>query len=407
MTPSKVFVSIIDKVLVASKEPLPRRPKTCDPPYHSKRDEEICGDIMGRYHKEIEAYRKLMVVVANPDEVKIQLWMLNHPWTVPYDQFSSFFFKGDFYEIECEWEIKTECKDPKCQSEYTCRNEGRCCNPHQVVTLKPMRAEQKPNTIKQYKRKTDSKWINQEKGVEHLLNPEVYETREVEELPAIKEKSQLLEKINHSFGEDVVIMKCRDEGMTEIYYVGELTSHHIIVQADSIEEAVGELFISCKVLIDYYEKGESQKAEPVSDNGGGWPCISQTCGDHTDHLRGEGRCEARKAVEGQESIVCAAIWYRELDKMSDKWIPEVEGFMRPKNIQVGIVVCGYRHPSCMYTMIAITGKRSVETECGEYEQGFLTSENRFVDRKEAAIIHKANGGILHYSTEELYSEDIY
>jgi hypothetical protein len=108
-----------------------------------------------------------------------------------------------------------------------------------------------------------------------------------------------------------------------------------------------------------------------------------------------------------EKILCAAIWYKELDKMSEKWVPNVEGFMRPKNIDKGIVICGYRHPSCMYTMIAITGKRSVSIECGEYVQGFLTSENRFVDRREAAIIHIGNGHSLSYSTLELYSEDLY
>lgn len=108
-----------------------------------------------------------------------------------------------------------------------------------------------------------------------------------------------------------------------------------------------------------------------------------------------------------ENIICAAVWYKELDKMSEKWVPNVEGFMRPKNIDKGIVICGYRHPSCMYTMIAITGKRSVLTECGEYEQGFLTSENRFVDREEGAKIFVKNGGKLNYSNIELFSEDLY
>ncbi len=112
-------------------------------------------------------------------------------------------------------------------------------------------------------------------------------------------------------------------------------------------------------------------------------------------------------MDTKEYILCAAIWYKELDKMSEKWVPNVEGFMRPKNITKGIVICGYRHPSCMYTMIAITGKRSVETECGDYEQGFLTSKNRFVDREEGAKIHVENGNSLKYSTKELYSEDLY
>lgn len=108
-----------------------------------------------------------------------------------------------------------------------------------------------------------------------------------------------------------------------------------------------------------------------------------------------------------EKVICAAIWYKELDKLSEKWIPTIEGYMRPKNIDRGIVICGYRHPSCMYTMIAITGKRSVAIECGEYIQGFLTSKNRFVDRQEGAKLFILGGGELQYSSKELYSEDLY
>lgn len=117
--------------------------------------------------------------------------------------------------------------------------------------------------------------------------------------------------------------------------------------------------------------------------------------------------EVIKSKLESERIICSAIWYKDLDKMSEKWIPQVESFMRPSNIDRGIVICGYRHPSCMYTMIAITGKRSVETECGKYVQGFLTSKNRFVNREEAAKIFQNNGGKLNYSKIELFSEDLY
>ncbi len=67
-------------------------------------------------------------------------------------------------------------------------------------------------------------------------------------------------------------------------------------------------------------------------------------------------------------------------------------------------------------MIAVTGRRSVSLSledededkiAGKSIQGFLTSENRFVDRKEAAKIHVANGGKLNYSDASLYSEDLY
>jgi hypothetical protein len=79
----------------------------------------------------------------------------------------------------------------------------------------------------------------------------------------------------------------------------------------------------------------------------------------------------------------------------------------PINCNKGIVFCGFRHPHCMYSMISVTGKRSVETEVGKYVQGFLTDKNRFVDRREGAKIHIANGGKLKYSTRDLYSEDLY
>jgi len=103
-----------------------------------------------------------------------------------------------------------------------------------------------------------------------------------------------------------------------------------------------------------------------------------------------------------EIILCAAIWYKDI-----KLRRTFKHNVLPVNCDRGIVFCGFRHPHCMYSMISVIGKRSVEPEVGEYEQGFLTSKNRFVDRKEGAQIHIANGGKLGYSTVELYSEDLY
>lgn len=77
----------------------------------------------------------------------------------------------------------------------------------------------------------------------------------------------------------------------------------------------------------------------------------------------------------------------------------------PKNLSQGVVFCGFRHGQCIYTKCAVTGLRDAES--GEYTQGFLTSLNRFVDRKEGAEIHLSNGGKLNYSRTELYSEDLY
>lgn len=102
----------------------------------------------------------------------------------------------------------------------------------------------------------------------------------------------------------------------------------------------------------------------------------------------------------KEFILCAANWYKDivLKKIFDS-------NTLPFNCDRGLVFCGYRHPHCMYSMSSITGLR--QCEAGEEVQGFLTSWNRFVDRREAAKIHVANGGKLNYSTEELYSEDLY
>lgn len=107
----------------------------------------------------------------------------------------------------------------------------------------------------------------------------------------------------------------------------------------------------------------------------------------------------------EETILCAAIWYKDLPlkKQFEK------SLVLPINCDRGIVFCGYRHPHCMYSMCSITGLRSVTNAIdgvGEYVQGFLTSLNRFVNRKEGAEIHIKNGGKLHYN-DELYSEDLY
>lgn len=108
-----------------------------------------------------------------------------------------------------------------------------------------------------------------------------------------------------------------------------------------------------------------------------------------------------------EKIVCSAIWYIELPLTLTNEYIKIKPLILPKNIDRGIVFCGLRHTNCMYTMIATTGRRSVEIDCGKYVQGFLTSDNKFVNREQAAIIFVANGGKLNYSSKELFSEDLY
>ena len=81
--------------------------------------------------------------------------------------------------------------------------------------------------------------------------------------------------------------------------------------------------------------------------------------------------------------------------------------MRPKNIETGIVFCGYAHLQCMWQMITMTGKS--QHQAGGEITGFLTNFNRFVEREEGAKIALTCGQIneLHFSSKELYSEDLW
>ncbi len=80
-------------------------------------------------------------------------------------------------------------------------------------------------------------------------------------------------------------------------------------------------------------------------------------------------------LNDKEYILCAAIYYPDDPA---KYI--VHG---PTNITHGLVICGYRHHSCINMYFEMTLKR---TPLVMHIQGFLTSKNRFVTRKEAAEI---------------------
>lgn len=100
----------------------------------------------------------------------------------------------------------------------------------------------------------------------------------------------------------------------------------------------------------------------------------------------------------KERLLCAAIWYKE----------QPTAKILPVNVKEGVVVAGMRHGHCIHSFVALTGKRSVLPECGEYTQGFITSKDRFVDRKEAMKIARESGQVTkQQSFEELYSEDLY
>lgn len=105
-----------------------------------------------------------------------------------------------------------------------------------------------------------------------------------------------------------------------------------------------------------------------------------------------------------EYILCSAVWFKELPLLKPE-VLEPRGY-RPYNVDRGIVFSGWRHHNCLFSMVAITGKR--ECEAGESIQGFLTNKNRFVDRFEGAKIALESGQIekLNYG-KRLYSEDLW
>lgn len=96
-----------------------------------------------------------------------------------------------------------------------------------------------------------------------------------------------------------------------------------------------------------------------------------------------------------EQVMCAANWYPELPTPH----------YNPSNIDKGIVFSGVSHVHCLHQMVAMTGKR--QSEVKEVD-GFLTTHNRFIDRKEAAKIALEQGQIkkLRYSSTDLFSEDL-
>lgn len=97
-------------------------------------------------------------------------------------------------------------------------------------------------------------------------------------------------------------------------------------------------------------------------------------------------------------ILCAATWYKNFPK-------QVHG---PKNIDTGVVIGGKNHASIYTALNSLTGKRECETEIGEFVQGFLTTENTFVDRDEAFKIAFENDQITSegLNHKQLYSEFI-
>ena len=93
-------------------------------------------------------------------------------------------------------------------------------------------------------------------------------------------------------------------------------------------------------------------------------------------------------------VICAAIWFHD-DKKHEH---------QPKNVDKGFVVAGRRHHNCYITAFILLG----ESIAGKMKatQGFLTSDDRFLDRKEAGKLAHETGQIKKL-TNCLFSEDLY
>ncbi len=106
----------------------------------------------------------------------------------------------------------------------------------------------------------------------------------------------------------------------------------------------------------------------------------------------------------KEFILCAANHYDDGINRNDS----------PANIKNGFVICGRRHHNCIGTFAQMVGfpynEAGHKLHATEV-QGFLTSLNRFVSRKEALKIATEAKQLIHEvkldSNIGLTSEDLY
>lgn len=115
----------------------------------------------------------------------------------------------------------------------------------------------------------------------------------------------------------------------------------------------------------------------------------------------------------REFILCAAIWIN--DKKEHK--------QQPENIKIGFIISGWRHNSCYQTIEDLKGDVStylkslnISEEDYREHQGFITSLNRYVNRREGFQIAKKNNqiqfGIKAFDDDDddepiLISENLY
>ena len=100
-----------------------------------------------------------------------------------------------------------------------------------------------------------------------------------------------------------------------------------------------------------------------------------------------------------EYILCAAIWFDDGKVYAHQ----------PRNIDTGLVFCGWMHANIFPQIGGTIGERK-DLGVHEREQGFLTSNNRFLDRAEAGKLAIKCGQIEkmnYFGGKELDSSDLY
>lgn len=96
-----------------------------------------------------------------------------------------------------------------------------------------------------------------------------------------------------------------------------------------------------------------------------------------------------------EYVMCAANYYND----------ETKHMFQPYNIDNGFIVCGWRHPSCGMTYMALNTNAKRWDNC---IQGFLTTKNRFLTRAEALELVISTGQLTKPTIGgELTSEDLW
>ena len=96
-----------------------------------------------------------------------------------------------------------------------------------------------------------------------------------------------------------------------------------------------------------------------------------------------------------EYLLCAALYVQDGQ----------EHVHQPRNIKNGFVICGRRHHNC-YALARVMGYVNIITL--PVIQGFLTSDDNFLDRPAALALAIKSGQVpTGFKKRELFSEDVW